>query len=55
MELASMLAGGRCSDRPAFVCPVIGALLRSSGYSSSGPSSSMSRSRSSTAAVVSSS
>jgi hypothetical protein len=30
MELASMLAGERFSDRPRCVCPVIGALLR--GY-----------------------
>src|SRR5947209_11484634 len=28
MELASMLAGERFSDRPATVCPIIGALLR---------------------------
>jgi hypothetical protein len=28
MELASMLAGGRFTDRPVSVCPVIGALLR---------------------------
>jgi hypothetical protein len=28
MELASMLAGERFSDRPASVCPIIGALLR---------------------------
>lgn len=28
MELASMLAGERFSDRPASVCPVIGAILR---------------------------
>jgi hypothetical protein len=28
MELASMLAGEEFSDRPASVCPVIGALLR---------------------------
>jgi hypothetical protein len=28
LELASMLAGGRFGDRPASVCPVIGAILR---------------------------
>jgi hypothetical protein len=28
MELASMLAGERFSDRPASVCPVIGSILR---------------------------
>jgi hypothetical protein len=28
MELASMLAGGRFSDRPASVCPIIGSILR---------------------------
>jgi hypothetical protein len=28
LELASMLAGERFSDRPASVCPVIGAILR---------------------------
>jgi hypothetical protein len=28
MELASMLAGERFSDRPASVCPIIGAILR---------------------------
>src|ERR1700748_353955 len=28
MELASMLAGDRFGDRPASVCPVIGAILR---------------------------
>jgi hypothetical protein len=28
MELTSMLAGGRFTDRPVSVCPVIGALLR---------------------------
>jgi hypothetical protein len=28
MELASMLAGERFSDRPASVCPIVGALLR---------------------------
>lgn len=28
MELASMLAGERFSDRPGSVCPVVGALLR---------------------------
>ena len=28
MELASMLAGERFSDRPASVCPVLGAILR---------------------------
>src|SRR5579884_3570228 len=28
LELASMLAGDRFSDRPASVCPVIGAILR---------------------------
>src|SRR6201987_3680512 len=28
MELASMLAGERFGDRPASVCPVIGAILR---------------------------
>jgi hypothetical protein len=28
MELASMLAGERFTDRPASVCPVIGAILR---------------------------
>jgi hypothetical protein len=28
MELASMLAGERFSDRPSSVCPVIGAILR---------------------------
>src|SRR3977135_2923920 len=28
MELASMLAGERFSDRPSSVCPVVGALVR---------------------------
>jgi hypothetical protein len=28
MELASMLAGERFSDRPASVCPIVGAILR---------------------------
>src|SRR4051794_41163630 len=28
MELASMLAGERFSDRPTSVCPIVGALLR---------------------------